>query len=252
MWLVLCDANDASAMLAYQALRARGIAPLELITADALSVAEEWEHRVGGDAPSLRFRLGDGRSFEGGALRGVLNRLYTAPTWHWRAAAKADQEYVQQELIAFFLSWLNALPCPVINRPTPQGLCGRWRSESEWVCVAQRAGLPVAPYRQSSFDRVDEMRGEKRLIVPGTATRTAIVVNGAVTGPSAPDEVRQACVRFAKEAGTELIGLDFAEGAAGPWTFVGANPMPDLRWGGRALIDALADALAMREEAAPA
>jgi hypothetical protein len=253
MWLVLCDASDASAILAFQALRARGIAPLETITADALSLAEEWEHRVEGDAASVRFRLQDGRAFEGGALRGVLNRLYTAPTWHWRAAAKVDQEYVQQELIAFFLSWLNALPCPVINRPTPQGLCGRWRSEAEWVCLAQRAGLPVAPYRQSSYDRIDEMRGEKRLIAQGTATRTVIVVEGIVTGASVPvpDDVKQACLHFAKGSETGLIGLDFIDGAAGPWTFAGANPMPDLRWGGPALIDALATALAM-QEATPA
>ena len=248
MWLVLCDANDASATLVFQALRARGIAPLELITADALALAEEWEHRIEGDAASVRVRLGDGRTFEGGALRGVLNRLFTAPTWHWRAAAKADQEYVQQELIAFFLSWLNALPCPVINRPTPQGLCGRWRSEAEWVCLAQRAGLPVAPYRASSLDRIDEMRGEKRLLVPGASTRSVIVVNGTVAGTSVPDELKDACAAFAKEAETELIGLDFIDGAAGPWTFVGANPMPDLRWGGPALIDALVEALAMREQ----
>jgi hypothetical protein len=247
MWLVLCDASDASAILAFQALRARGIAPLELVTADALSLADLWEHRIAGDTASIRVRLGDGRSFDDGALRGVLNRLYSVPTWHWRAAAQVDQEYVQQELIAFFLSWLNALPCPVLNRPTPQGLCGRWRSEPEWVCLAQRSGLPVAPYRASSFDRIDEMRGEKRLLAPGAQTRTIIVVDGTVTTTSAPDDVKEACMRFAKEAGTELLGLDFVEGAAGPWTFVGANPMPDLRWGGPALIDALVDALAMRE-----
>jgi hypothetical protein len=250
MWLVLCDANDASAILAYQALRARGIEPLELVVADALSLAEEWEHRIEGDAASVRCRLGDGRSFDSGALRGVLNRLYTAPTAHWRAAAKADQEYVQQELIAFFLSWLNLLPCPVINRPTPQGLCGQWRSESEWVWLAQGAGLPVASYRQSSYDRIDEMKGEKRLLIPGVPTKTVIVVGDAVTGVSVPDEVSAACRRLAKTAGVELLGVDFLHGAAGEWTFAGANPMPDLRHGGPALIDALVGALGM--EAVPA
>jgi hypothetical protein len=135
----------------------------------------------------------------------------------------------------------------VINRPTPQGLCGRWRSEAEWVCLAQRAGLPVGPYRASSFDRVDEMRGEKRLLTPSASTRTIIVANGTATEASAPDPVKTACVAFAKEAETDLLGLDFIDGAAGPWTFVGANPMPDLRWGGPALIDAIVEALAMRE-----
>jgi hypothetical protein len=245
MWLVLCDASDASAILAFQALRARGIAPLELVTAEALSLAEEWEHRIEGDSASVRCRLGDGRSFAGEELRGVLNRLYTAPTGHWRAAPKVDQEYVQQELIAFFLSWLNALPCPVINRPTPQGLCGQWRAESEWVWLAQSAGLPVAPYRQSSYDRVDEMKGEKRLIAPGAPVQTVIVVDGIVTGATVPDAVKEACQRLAKAARSELLGLDFLTGAAGEWTFAGANPMPDLRYGGHALIEALIQRLAM-------
>lgn len=245
MWLVLCDANDASAILAFQALRARAGAPLELVTAEALSLAEEWEHRIESDGTSVRCRLGDGRSFSGDELRGVLNRLYTAPTAHWRAAPKVDQEYVQQELIAFFLSWLHALPCPVINRPTPQGLCGQWRAESEWVWLAQSAGLPVAPYRQSSHDRIDEMKGEKRLIAPGAAVQTVIVVDGTVTGASAPDAVKEGCRRLAQAAGTELLGLDFLPGAAGEWTFAGANPMPDLRYGGHALIEALIEALAI-------
>ena len=247
MWLVLCDASDASAILAFQALRKRGIAPLELVTAEALSLAEEWEHRLEGDSASIRCRVSNSLSFAGDEVRGVLNRLYTAPTNHWRAAPKVDQEYVQQELIAFFLSWLHALPCPVINRPTPQGLCGQWRAESEWVWLAQDAGVPVAPYRQSSYDRVDEMKGEKRLLVPGAPVQTVIVVSGTVTGVPAPNVVKDACVRLAKAAGTALLGIDFLPGAAGEWTFAGANPMPDLRHGGPALIDALIAALAMEK-----
>jgi hypothetical protein len=152
MWLVLCDASDASAICVSGLACARHRA-LELVTAEALSLAEEWEHRIEGDSASVRCRLGDGRSFAGEELRGVLNRLYTAPTGHWRAAPKVDQEYVQQELIAFFLSWLNALPCPVINRPTPQGLCGQWRAESEWVWLAQRPvllGRPIGSPRTTA------------------------------------------------------------------------------------------------------
>lgn len=250
MWLVLCDANDASAILAYQALRQRGVAPVELITADTLSLAAHWEHRIEADRASVRFRLADGRAFDGDMLGGVLNRLYTVPIAHWRAAPKVDQDYVQQEMIAFFLSWLHALPCPVINRPTPQGLCGQWRPESEWVWLAQEAGLPVAPFRQSSFDRVDELKGEKRLVSPGAAIQTVMVIGDDVAGAPAPEPVTEGCRRLARSAGTDLLGVEFIPGAAGPWTFAGANPMPDLRWGGPALIEALCGLLAMQQVAA--
>jgi hypothetical protein len=151
MWLVLCDASDVAALWAYRELRARGVAPLEIVSADDLVLADRWEHRVGEAGASIRIEV-NGLDIVGTRLSGVLNRLYAVPTAHWRSASPADQEYVQQELTALFLSWLHALPCPVINRPTPQGLCGQWRNEAEWVCLAHRAGLPVALYRQSPHD----------------------------------------------------------------------------------------------------
>jgi len=120
MWLVLCDASDTSGLWVHQELRARGVAPLELITADALSMADYWEHRIAGERASIRFRV-DNLDIAGEQLRGVVNRLYTVPIPHWRSAEQRDRDYVQQELIALFLSWLHALPCPVV-KAGPLGL----------------------------------------------------------------------------------------------------------------------------------
>jgi hypothetical protein len=243
MWLVLCDANDISAKWAYNALAGSGLAPLRLITADELSVATYWEHRILGDRTTLRFKLANGIDVRGEQLRGVLNRLYEVPIAHWRFARKADQEYVEQELIAFYLSWLHALPCPVINRPTPQGLSGRWRHESEWVWIALRAGLAVEPYRQSVLDRIDEGKGEKRLAPSGASIKTVLTMGDITSGVPAPPLVEAGCKRLAELAGTELLGVDFMTGGPVPWTFVGANPLPDLMLGGPALIRALLERL---------
>jgi hypothetical protein len=238
MWLVLCDAADESALWVHQELRARGVAPLELLTADTLALADYWEHRIAGAQATIRFRIGD-VEIAGEGVRGVLNRLYTVPTWHWRSASKADQEYVQQEMAAFFLSWLHALPCPVVNRPTPHGLAGRWRPESEWAWLAQKAGLPVAPYRETARDGIDETKGEKRLVHPRMPMQTLIVLGEAVAGAGAPAPVVAASRRLAELAGAELLGVDFVAGPAGPWTFAGATALPYLVPGGPALIDAL-------------
>src|SRR3954469_11822581 len=140
MWLVLCDASDASAVWVCQEMRRRGVAPVELLTADDLALADYWEHRVGKDGASIRFRAG-ALEIIGDRLGGVFNRLYTVPVPHWQSKPKSDRDYVQQEMVALFLSWLHALPCPVVNRPTPQGLSGQWRCESEWVWLARQAGL---------------------------------------------------------------------------------------------------------------
>jgi hypothetical protein len=45
MWLLLCDRSDRSALWAFRALRARGLA-LELVTTSVLMCALTWEHRL--------------------------------------------------------------------------------------------------------------------------------------------------------------------------------------------------------------
>lgn len=249
MWLVLCETHDAAASWAYASLRARGLAPLDILSAEQLALSEFQEHRLDGPRSTLRLRTESGLQVDGQRLGGVLNRLWTVPIGHWRQAGEADRNYVQQELFAFFLSWLHSLPCPVLNRPTPQGLCGQWRQESEWAWLARQAGLPVAAYRQTSRDTVDESRGERRLVPAGATVHTAIVVGARVVGAPIPAAIAAACVRLSALARTPLLGVDFVESPAG-WRFAGASPTPDLRLGGDALVDALMHDLRQSERAA--
>lgn len=243
MWLVICETSDASALWAYEGLRRRGLAPLELLSPELLACSLRWEHRVGSRGTSLAVTLADGRQLSSEGLRGVLNRVYTVPLAMWRHAAESDRSYVQQELFAFFLSWLHGLPCPVFNRPTAMGLAGAWRSESEWVWLAAKAGLPAPVFRQTSFDRLDESRGDRRLRPPTAAVRTVIAVGATTAGAPAPPAIAEGCLRLAGLADTTLLGIDFIEGAAGPWTFAGASPLPELTSGGEAFLDGLAAAL---------
>lgn len=242
MWLVLCDANDASARWAAARLQTRLRGAVERFTAGELALAEFGEHRIDGSRTTLRFRVEGRPAVDGAAVDGVLNRLCAVPHGHWRRASDEDRAYVQQEMAAFTLSWLHALPCPVINRPSPQGLCGRWRQESEWVVLARRAGLPVGPYRLASTDDLDATRGERRLVRPGMDLRTAVVIGSRTVG-AMPEALVPGCLRLAGLAETDLIGIDFAVDAGGAWTFAGAHPMPDLRAGGDAVVDGLVDVL---------
>jgi hypothetical protein len=145
MWLVLCSAQDVSALWAFQGLQLRGLRPIELVTAEMLPYSLKWEHTLGASDPSISITLVDGRVIKNGAVRGVLNRLTHVPLQH--LAGAPDYDYAMQEYTAFFMSWLFALPQPVLNRADAQGLCGAWRHISEWVWLAGRAGLPTTPYR---------------------------------------------------------------------------------------------------------
>jgi hypothetical protein len=218
MWLVLCSAQDVSGLWAFQGLQLCDLRPIELVTAEMLPYSLRWEHTLGASDPSISITLVDDRVIKNGAVRAVLNRLTHVHLQH--LAGAQDYDYVMQEYTAFFMTWLFALPQPVINRADAQGLCGAWRHISEWVWLAGRAGLPTTPYRQTSTDQIDEAVEMRRLHPVGTPTVGAIVVGDRVFGPSFPPEIREACFRLTQLSKTALLGIEFTASASGSgWTF---------------------------------
>ena len=239
MWLLLCSANDPSAMWAYQGLRRRGLLPLELVTAESLLQGCTWEHRVGAAKPSIVVTLADGRVITNETVRGTLNRLTHVPMQ--KLAGAPDHDYAAQEYAAFFMSWLYALPQPMLNSTAVQGLSGAWRHASEWVSLAAQAGLPTPHYRQTSEDTIDERREMRTLFPAGSPTTLFITVGDRVVGPEVQPEIRAGCLRLAQLAQTRLLGIELAtDSSSNSWVFAGATPMPDLRAGGEPLLDALA------------
>jgi hypothetical protein len=174
-------------------------------------------------------------------VRGVLNRLLGAPLDLVNRAQPADRDYALQELSSFYLSWLQALPGVVVNRPAPQGFCGRWRHTSEWAVLAQKAGLPAPAYRQSASD--DPAQGFRALAPAGAPLETAIVLFDKVFGPSLPDETVAACRRFAALAEVEMLGISLFQAGGRVWKFASATPYPDLSAGGQPLLSHLASVL---------
>jgi hypothetical protein len=79
-----------------------------------------------------------------------------------------DRAYVSSEMTAFLLAWLSSLPCPVLNRPTPSGLCGPgWRIE-QWIHLAAGLGIPVKSVRRStSGTAVDQTQGGISVTIVG-------------------------------------------------------------------------------------
>ncbi|HVN02285.1 MAG TPA: hypothetical protein VMT68_18950 [Caulobacteraceae bacterium] len=247
MILIVCDDDDLSAAWAADMLSARGLAPT-LLTGRDLADVTHWRHSVAADGrASLELRLGDGRTLRSDDVSGVLNRLTSVP-WSWLSRLGGpDVRYAAQELHALFLSWLQGLPGPMLNRPTPQGLCGNNRHPSAWVALAARAGLPVAPYRQTSADDPAELWSSPY----PAASRSVVAIAGRAIGDA--DLIAawgEACVRLSAMSGCALLGVDFAEIDRG-WRFAAATPSPYLASGGPALADALAEALCPAPERAP-
>jgi hypothetical protein len=247
VWLLLCASDDRHALWAARRLEARGVRPLVVLTPELLHYALRWEHRLGsGGPPSVRVTLADGRVIEGGAIRGVLNRIALLPPHLVERSAPDDRAYALQEWTAFFTSWLSCLPVPVLNLPTAQGLCGAWRHPSEWHWLAAQAGLPVNPYRHGGDPSSRPSAGDR---APSGASRvparTIFVVDDVAIAAApgdgeVPERILDACGRLGALSRTRSIGIDLDAVSS---RFVGASPRPDLAPGGEPLVAALADAL---------
>lgn len=241
MFLVLCDPQDLPALWAFDLLQRRLGSEVRLVSTGLLAAALLWEHELSRDGVNFRLRLTDGTEIKSEEIDGVLNRLIDAPTPHWSQSDATDRLYVQQEMTAFYLSWLHSLRCPMYNPPTPQGLSGRWRHESEWAMLAAQAGLPTPTYEQSTRNK-NETVGTLRLRSPAAHVHTAIVLDRGVFGFPLPAELRRRSVELAASAEAPLLAVEFIRNADGSLVFAGATPRPDLRLGGRELIDQLQSA----------
>jgi hypothetical protein len=239
---MLCEPDDVSALWAWKELQARGLQPFELVTSDELGPGRRWAHRVSSHLLDVEISMSPGRVIRSEQVTGVLNRMRYVPAWRPAERAEtADRDYALQEVAAFSLSWVSALPGPVLNRPTPQGLSGRQRDIVEWTWLAAKAGLETTCLRMSAPDGCGPEQGLS--VSPRTepdADCTVMVVGPHVVGTDVPPVVRDGCRRLAVLSGTALLGVSFGSCNQRSWVFAQADVLPDLRVGGSQLIDAVA------------
>lgn len=237
MTLILCEVGDVGAAWAAERFRQRGL-PAAILTGPMLGAATRWEHRLEARSASVSITLADGRILSSDSPSPVLNRLNYIDLAGLHAAAGADYGYAVQEVYAFYLSWLNAWPATVINRPKPQGLAGPHRHASVWATLGARAGLNTLPWKQGSDDPPE--LGWNR---PPPEATIYVVADRIVLSPALPPALAEPCRRLAALAGTELIGVEFGRDSDGRWRMTGASPTPDLIAGGEPLVEALIEAL---------
>jgi hypothetical protein len=194
MLLIVALRNDVAALSLVERWRSRGAA---LITARDLS-APGWKYELPAKGPS-RFVAG-GNMLSSRDVGGVVTRLAAVPASELSHVAAEDRSYVSSEMTAFLLAWLASLACPVLNRPTPNCLCGpNWRNE-EWIHLAGRLGIPVRSIRHST-SQAAEAGAE-----PGVSVTIVGQQCFGAVHPLLADYSR----RLAVAAGAELLEVHFS------------------------------------------
>lgn len=233
MWLVLCDPTDMSALWTGQGLRARGVTPVEFVSPTELVCASRLEYRAEkGEPVHASVELTGKRRIDVRRLRGTLNRATRVEYPQVRHAIPADRVYVHAEMDAIFLGWLGALTSPVFNPAQPSGWSGSLLHPFAWALRAQQAGFATRPYRC----------GYSGLEIPAVQSRhiTYHIVFGRCTFPKLSEDMERAAVLLAAGTGIPLLGISLEWMPDGRARFNAATPLPDLRIGGTAFLDALA------------
>ncbi len=92
-------------------------------------------------------------------LTGIFTRLPFPLRVDLEGLSDADADYVTKEATAAWLAFLNAMPCPVINRPVPGGRPTLLSGSPLLAPLAQAHGflLPSVRYTSSQADAVQQL-----------------------------------------------------------------------------------------------
>lgn len=141
-------------------------------------------------------------------MTAVITRLPYVSETELPQIAAADRTYVASEMQAFLHAFLSALPCPVVNRPTPVCLAGpNWR-RAQWLKAARANGFATsgAPLSRQPWP--------------------VSIIGGVCLGLS-DLSLQQAAFRLARAAGAQMLRLWCAGERDAP-VVVSADLWPDL------------------------
>ena len=234
MILFLCSPNDVSARNFVAALHHHYNVKAQIITAQELIYAPAMEHSLNGQDFISSVTLKTHGTLDSDSITSVVNRLEWLPDAHLARANATDRSYIQQELQAIWSSWISALPCPVINRPTAISMSGPTFHPAVWQHYAALAGLPTADMIYDS---------EQPEPVATVTMHSVIVCQDQCHSTSLSPELFDACLNLAEYTGFDMLELLFGQQPDGTVVFSYASPIPDLSRAGNRLIAQMAHIL---------
>lgn len=109
-----------------------------------------WRHHP--DRPEQGHAVVSGNVVPVAEIRAVVTLLAAVQSHDVAHIVTADRAYVASEMRAFLLAWLDALPCRMLNRPTPVSLIGCGWHPEQWALAAATLGIPTMPLPDPTRD----------------------------------------------------------------------------------------------------
>ncbi|MEO5333470.1 MAG: hypothetical protein H7839_15770 [Magnetococcus sp. YQC-5] len=258
----LIHEEDSQALRVHQEfVRRYGMDSGSLFKVELLIEGGLWSHYLGGRHKThvkTKLRLTDGHNLRWASGAVIFNRVQNkqlAPLAKWTTQ---DGQSAAMDWHALLLSWLESVPCRVINPATPYGLSGVIYSDMRWALLARRAELPVRGfsvasdagrlagrclgYRPEGVAGGVSLRGEEPVggqegmalgcglvcLEDVSKEFVSVLVAGLNVVGDIPDGLKVKCVKLARIVNCELLQLWFAPGRRMvDWRFIMATPLPD-------------------------
>ena len=135
---------------------------------------EGWTIEVGNIDRS--YIVADGVARPASEITGMLNLMPFVYEQELVTIEPADRSYVSAEITAFLFYLLNALPCPILNRPAAECLAGTgWRHE-QWALACRKVGIQTGPIT----------RGNRGPVPPESVQPVAVLGDQFVEGQDHP------------------------------------------------------------------
>ena len=236
MILVIAEPHDTPALWLRNRLAGLLEEPVRLTTPVQLLCSRRIVHRLDSAGGGFEFEASDGARIASEEVDGVVSRILSVPVAQLRVATESDRRYAEEELYAFLLGWLGSIDCPVLNAPSPDGLCGPFHGLLAIRQFAATAGLfcdaavaaPGAP--------------EPDLHASEGTFELHYALDGRLIGPLVDAGTRDRLLGFARLWGARLLQIQ-SRSEEGRRRLVGASPLADFRLGGDKLVRAVARAL---------
>lgn len=159
-----------------------------------------------------------------GRIRGVVNLLRGVDPGELLCYAEEEREYQASEFHALLTFLLSALPCPVVNRPTPLSLSGPVLNPLGWYYLARDAGIPLVGITVESAAPASPFPA----LAGGMIDVSCL---GGVLIRSSGTPADEWTLRLARQARVEYLRARFSAPSHDALRFYSADGVPDLRCG---------------------